>query len=109
MKQKEIKALMVAPKEYPKVVTLKTDLDSLQKAVSIGAGYQGLIEIIHLEKGVCLICNEEGKLNGLEGNRRLSNDIILSMFLSYLPSYRKEPDFPSVDSMIYATCVPLSC
>ena len=24
MKQKEIKALMVAPKEYPKVVTLKT-------------------------------------------------------------------------------------
>ena len=68
MKQKEIKALMVAPKEYPKVVTLKTDLDSLQKAVSIGAGYQGLIEIIHLEKGVVLICNEEGKLNGLEGN-----------------------------------------
>ena len=40
MKQKEIKALMVAPKEYPKVVTLKTDLDSLQKAVSIGASYQ---------------------------------------------------------------------
>ena len=59
MKQKEIKALMVAPKEYPKVVTLKTDLDSLQKAVSIGAGYQGLIEIIHLEKGVILICNVE--------------------------------------------------
>ena len=45
MKQKEIKALMVAPKEYPKVVTLKTDLDSLQKAVSIGASYQGLILI----------------------------------------------------------------
>ena len=80
MKQKEITALMVAPKEYPKVVTLKTDLDSLQKAVSIGASYQGLIEIIHLEKGVVLICNEEGKLNGLEGNRRLSNDIIAGVF-----------------------------
>ena len=40
MKQKEIKALMVTPKEYPKVVTLKTDLDSLQKAVRIVASYQ---------------------------------------------------------------------
>ena len=40
MKQKELKALMVAPNEYPKVVTLKADAASLQKAVSIGASYQ---------------------------------------------------------------------
>ena len=39
-----------------------------------------IIAIIHLGKGVCLICNEEGKLNGLEGNRRLSNDIIAGVF-----------------------------
>ena len=94
MKQKEIKALMVAPKEYPKVVTLKTDLDSLQKAVSIGASYQGLIEIIHLEKGVCLICNEEGKLNGLPGNRRLSNDIIAGVF--YIVGEDKEGNLVSL-------------
>lgn len=80
MKQKRIKALMVAPNESPKVVTLKTDLDSLQKAVSIGAGYQGLIEIISLDDGVCLLCNEEGKLIGLEGNRRINNDIIAGVF-----------------------------
>lgn len=69
MKQKEIKVLMVAPGEHPREVVLKNDLDSLQKAVSIGCDYQGLIEVVELEDG---ICNEEGKLLGLEGNRRLS-------------------------------------
>lgn len=80
MKQKEIKVLMVEPLKEPKTVTLKTDLDSLQKAVSIGADYQGLIEIITIDNGVCLLCNEEGKLIGLEGNRRIGNDIIAGVF-----------------------------
>ena len=48
METKEIKVLMVEPGKHPKVTTLKDDLDSLQKAVSIGADYQGLIEIISL-------------------------------------------------------------
>ena len=80
MKQKEIKVLMVAPGEYPKEVMLENNLDELQKAVSIGCDYQGLIEVISLEKGVCIICNEEGKLLGLEGNRRLGSDIIAGVF-----------------------------
>ena len=37
MTQKEITVLMVEPGKHPKVTTLKDDLDSLQKAVSIGA------------------------------------------------------------------------
>ena len=80
MKRKEIKALMVAPGEHPKEVVLKNNLDALQKAVSIGCDCQGLIEIVGLEKGVCIICNEEGKLLGLEGNRRLGSDIIAGVF-----------------------------
>lgn len=80
MKQKEIKVLMVEPLKEPKTVTLKTDLDSLQKAVSIGADYQGLIEIITIDDGVCILCNEEGKLMGLEGNRSVGNDIIAGVF-----------------------------
>ena len=80
MKQKEIKVLMIEPMEKPKVVTLKNDLDSLQKAVSIGSDYQGLIEIISLGDGTCVLCNEEGKLIGLEGNRRIGNDIIAGVF-----------------------------
>ncbi len=80
MKQKEITVLMVAPGEHPKVTTLKNNLDSLQEAVSIGAEYKGLIEIIGLEEGVCILCNEEGKLIGLEGNRRLGRDILTGVF-----------------------------
>ena len=43
MKKKEIKALMVVPGEHPKEVMLENNLDALQKAVSIGCDYQGLI------------------------------------------------------------------
>ena len=46
MTRKEITVLMVEPGKHPKVTTLKDDLDSLQKAVSIGADYQGLIEFV---------------------------------------------------------------
>ena len=80
MKQKEIKVLMVAPGEHPKEVVLENNLDALQKAVSIGCDYQGLIEVISLETGVCIICNEEGKLLDLEGSRRLGSDIIAGVF-----------------------------
>ena len=48
MKTKELTVLMVEPGQHPKVTTIKDDLDSLQKAVSIGADYQGLIEFVSL-------------------------------------------------------------
>ena len=68
---------MVEPGKNPKVTTLQNDLDSLQKAVSIGADYQGLIEIVPLGNGDCILCNEEGKQIGLDGNRRVGRDIIV--------------------------------
>ena len=80
MNKKTITVLMVEPNEHPKVVQLQTDLDSLQKAVSIGADYQGLIELIPLAKGISLLCNEEGKLIGLPGNRRIGSDVIAGVF-----------------------------
>ena len=80
MTQKEITVLMVEPGKHPKVTTLKDDLDSLQKAVSIGADYQGLIEFVSLGNGDCIMCNEEGKLIGLDGNRRLGDDILVGVF-----------------------------
>ena len=80
MTQQEIKVLMVEPGKHPKVTTIKNDLDSLHKAVSIGCDQQGLIEIVGIEDRVCILCNEEGKLIGLEGNRRLGNDILAGVF-----------------------------
>ena len=80
MDKKGIKVLMIEPGKHPKEVMLDNSLDALQKAVSIGCEEQGLIEIIGLEEGICLLCNEEGKLLQLEGNRRVGDDIITGVF-----------------------------
>ena len=94
MKQKEIKVLTVAPGEHPREVVLKNDLDSLQNAVSIGCNYQGLIEVVGLDNGVCILCNEEGKMLGLEGNRRLGGDILAGVF--YVVGEDKKGNFASL-------------
>ena len=80
MKEKTVKAIKVEPNKRPYVIDLNTDLDSLQKAVSIGAPDQGLIEFVYLGDNVSVLCNEEGKLIGLEPNRRLGDDILCGVF-----------------------------
>lgn len=72
--QNEIKVVMVEPHKNPTITTIKTKLENLQKAVG------GLIEIIDIEDDVCILCNEEGKLIGLEGNRSFGNDILVGTF-----------------------------
>ena len=80
MKETKIKALKIEPGLHPYVVELSTDLDSLQKAVSIGYPDQGLIKFVYLEDNVSILCNEEGKLIGLDPNRRLGDDILCGVF-----------------------------
>ena len=80
MKEKETTVVKVEPLKAPVIDTIVNDLDSLQKAVSIGASEQGLIEFVYLEDNVSILCNEEGKLIGLDGNRRVGNDIIAGVF-----------------------------
>lgn len=94
MSAKEITVLMVEPGKHPRVTTLKDDLDSLQKAVSVGADYQGLIEFVSLRNGDCIMCNEEGKLIGLEGNRRLGDDILVGVF--YIMSENEDGELISL-------------
>lgn len=50
-----------------------TDLSDLQEAVG------GLIECVYAhDDQTILVCNDEGKLMGLEGNRRLDNGSIIA-------------------------------
>lgn len=94
MKESEIKVLKVAPGCHPELVTIRNDLTSLQEAVSIGADYQGLIEIIELDPDTCLLCNEEGKLIGLPPNRRFCKDVICGVF--YITGQNKEGNLASI-------------
>ena len=94
MKEKEITVVKVEPMKNPVIATLTNDLDHLQKAVSIGADYQGLIEFVYLEDNVSILCNEEGKLIALEPNRRLGEDILCGVF--YLVAEDKNGNLKSL-------------
>ena len=72
--EKKIRVLMVEPHKEPYPAEIDGTLEGMQSAVG------GLIEPIDLEKSVTLVCNEEAKLIGLEGNRSLGNDIIAGTF-----------------------------
>lgn len=94
MKEKRIRVLKVEPLKKPEVCYLDNNLDTLQKAVSIGADYQGLIEVLDLSHDACLICNEEGKLICLTPNRHIDNDIICGVF--YVTGQNRSGNFVSL-------------
>ena len=68
---KRIRVVLVEAGKPPYVKTIRNSIESLQKAVG------GEIQMLGLSVGETLVCNDEGKLLGLDGNRRVGNDIIL--------------------------------
>ena len=70
------RVLFVTPHNTPLEICIENDLKSMQRAVG------GLIEFVNpcYDDDAVLVCNEEGKLNGMEGNRRLEGDVIAGPF-----------------------------
>lgn len=67
--EKIMTVLVVSPGEKPSVETIPIGLESLQQQVG------GYIEAINpFEEPVGIVCNEEGKINGLQLNRALRDD-----------------------------------
>lgn len=77
MLEEKIKCLLVKPYELPKEIEIDNTLEAKQKLVG------GYIEQAFLSKddSVVLICNEEGKINGMKPNRNIGHDIIFGPFL----------------------------
>ena len=71
----ELQVLVIEPEKVPELKTIENSLNSLQNIVG------GFIECVTLDENTILYCNDEGKLEGLQGNRRLGNDIIAGTFL----------------------------
>ena len=94
MKEKTIRVLKVEPHKQPEIAFLENQLTALQEAVSIGAEYRGLIELVNLSKDACILCNEEGKLINLEPNRRLGQDILCGVF--YVTGQTEDGDLASL-------------
>lgn len=77
-----MKVLRIQPKKYPEVIEIDGSLKSLQKEVA------GPIQVAYpWDDPVALICNEEGKLIGINFNRALMDaygtptDVIAGAFL----------------------------
>lgn len=63
----------------PRVEEVENDLTTFQQLVG------GYIEAVTTGEGICLVCNEEGKLNNLPANFPIGNDVIAgtAVFVSY--------------------------
>ena len=74
---KEITVLYCEEGTLPKVMTIKDNLETKQELV------KGFIEVITpFDDDVCIICNEEGKINGMLPNRALLDyDILFGPFI----------------------------
>ena len=74
-KETKIKVLIVEPTKKPRVAEIENTLAAEQKIV------EGYIEACYpFADEIAIICNEEGKLSGMQGNRRLGKDIIAGPF-----------------------------
>lgn len=66
--KKTLKVVLCKPNEEAVITKIDGSLEGMQKVVN------GFIEMVWLKDGVVAICNEEGKLNGLDLNRALFNE-----------------------------------
>lgn len=75
--QRKLRALLVKENSLPEEIELSNNLSSLQEAVD------GLIEYYYIPDvdDAVIICNEEGKINGMGPNREVGRDIIFGPFL----------------------------
>ena len=75
-----MRVLIVEPEQRPKEKEIDNSLTAMQKIVG------GLIQPIHLDNSVVLVCNDEGKLMDLPPNRGLRDkngqmyDIVFGTF-----------------------------
>ena len=72
--KENLRILMVEPQKAPYEASVPHELTAMQQAVG------GLIEVVRNDDGTLLVCSEEGKLLGMEGNRRIPGDVLAGPF-----------------------------
>ena len=72
--EEQIRILKIEPGKEPEDTRIDNTLEAMQAAVG------GYIQAVPLEPGAYIVCNEEGKLMGLEANRCFGTDILVGTF-----------------------------
>ena len=71
----KLSCVVVPVGQKPYVHEVENEIRSLQELVG------GYIELLHLSPSILLICDEESKLKGREGNRHVGHEIIAGQFI----------------------------
>ncbi len=86
-KVKTISVLLVQPNKYPKMIDIESELEAMQRVVG-----GDIEEYMPFEDEVAIVCNEEGKVNGLPLNRAVYSDekemidiVAGDFFIAYAP------------------------
>lgn len=67
--EKKSKVVLLEPGKLARTAEIGTSLEDLQKIVD------GLIESYYpFEEQVCIVCNDEGKVGGMQPNRSVKNE-----------------------------------
>ena len=91
MNESRMQVIVVEPGKEAELREIGSGLESLQETVG------GWIEVVYPYKDpVAIVCNEEGKLIGLEPNRRLGKDILCGVF--YIIAEDEEGNLVSLSS-----------
>lgn len=69
-----MRILKVEPGKLPQAKLIDNTLEAMQAEV------EGLIDIVPAGRGMVLVVNDEGKLNGMQPNRWIGDDIICGPF-----------------------------
>lgn len=91
-----MRILIVEPNKEPFEMDIENDLESMQKIVG------GYIEFYGIGNNMSIVCNEEGKLLGFEGNRRVGNEIIAGTF--FIVGENEECETISLDDEQMKAC-----
>lgn len=74
-KEDFMRILKMEPGKAPYEKEIENELDAIQQEVD-----GGLFQVFYMGDGTIMCCNDEGKLNGMEMNRRFCDDIICGPF-----------------------------
>ena len=66
VEENKISVLLIEPNKYPKMIEIEDTLEAMQSVVG-----GDIEEYMPFDDEVAIICNEEGKFNGMQPNRCL--------------------------------------